>query len=217
MKFVLLFVFTLSLYASMQPTQVQKEKYLYPLGKKILQKECGELTKSHFDSFLALRNYIHTHCTLEERRYEDALVWYVWDKKNMHEASKKSVKFAYTKKDKCPVCGMFVYKYPKWVTMAVDAKGKRVYFDGVKDMMKYYFTHKDAVLQLYAQDYYSKKIIELHHAWLVLGSDLYGPMGEELIPFADKKEAQSFLFDHHGKKIVQLDQLDLAGIEALDE
>ena len=217
MKFLLLLFLFFSVYAASQPTQLQKQKYLYPLGKKIFHKECQELDGRHFDSFDALQRYIHTHCDLQEQRYEEALAWYLWDKNAIAPATKKPVQFHYTKKDKCPVCGMFVYKYPKWVTMARDAKGRELYFDGVKDMLKYYFTHEKDVLKLYAQDYYSKKIIELYNAWLVLGSDVYGPMGEEIIPFASKKEAQSFLLDHWGKRIVKLQQLDKKSVEALDE
>ncbi len=213
--FLLLVVFS-SFYAASLPSQVQKQKYLYPLGKEILQRECSELASKHFDSFHALHSYVHRHCNLGERRYEDALAWYVWDKQKLQTLSKKAITFHYTKKDKCPVCGMFVYKYPKWVAMARDTQGNELYYDGVKDMLKYYFNHHDN-LKLYAQDYYSKKIIELHNAWLVLGSDVYGPMGEEIIPFAKKKDAQSFLFDHHGKKIVRLQQLDKESVEAIDE
>ena len=41
-------------------------------------------------------------------------------------------------RDKCPVCGMFVAKYPDWTAEIVFSDGSVVYFDGVKDMMKYY-------------------------------------------------------------------------------
>ncbi len=34
---------------------------------------------------------------------------------------------------------MFVYKYPKWITQIVYKDGNRLSFDGVKDMMKFYF------------------------------------------------------------------------------
>ena len=41
--------------------------------------------------------------------------------------------------DKCPVCGMFVAKYPDFVDQIVFKDGTHAFFDGVKDMMKYYF------------------------------------------------------------------------------
>ena len=39
-------------------------------------------------------------------------------------------------------------------------------------------------------------------AFYVINSDVYGPMGEELIPFLTKEDAQTFLMDHKAKKIV---------------
>ena len=44
--------------------------------------------------------------------------------------------------DKCPVCGMFVAKYPDWTAEIIFSDGSVVFFDGVKDMMKYYFNLK---------------------------------------------------------------------------
>ena len=41
--------------------------------------------------------------------------------------------------DKCPVCGMFVAKYPDFVDQIIFKDGTHAFFDGVKDMMKYYF------------------------------------------------------------------------------
>ena len=43
-----------------------------------------------------------------------------------------------SRQDKCPVCGMFVYKYPDWVSEIIFKDGKTVFFDGPKDMFKYY-------------------------------------------------------------------------------
>ena len=40
---------------------------------------------------------------------------------------------------KCPVCGMFVSKYPKWVAQIKIKMDIYHYFDGVKDMMKFLF------------------------------------------------------------------------------
>ena len=218
MKKLLPLLLLLTLYCDAVPTKAQKLKYLYPLGEKIYNSACkGRLEKKDFHSYNETLKYIHTHCSLEEIRYEEALAWYLWDKKFLHIPVKKIGEFHYTKKEKCPVCGMFVYKYPKWVTMARTAHGKELYFDGVKDMLKYFFAHPEKKIRLYAYDYYSKKIIELDDAWLVLGSDVYGPMGEEIIPFAQKNEAESFSLDHNGKKIVRLQQLNKRSLEMLDE
>ncbi len=41
--------------------------------------------------------------------------------------------------DKCPVCGMFVAKYPDFVARIDFKDGSYAFFDGVKDMLKFYF------------------------------------------------------------------------------
>ena len=46
------------------------------------------------------------------------------------------------KKEKCPVCGMFVYKYPDWVGEIIFNDGSTAFFDGAKDLFKYYFDLK---------------------------------------------------------------------------
>ncbi|WP_263833812.1 nitrous oxide reductase accessory protein NosL [Sulfurospirillum oryzae] len=106
---------------------------------------------------------------------------------------------------KCPVCGMFVAKYPQWVAMA-DGE-KKFYFDGVKDMMKYYFSQKLSAEKLYVSDYYKLSKLQAQKAFYVMGSNVYGPMGSELIPFATQEEAQNFARDHNGQKIIGFDDI----------
>ena len=45
-------------------------------------------------------------------------------------------------KDKCPVCGMFVAKYPDWLAAVRFRDGSHVFFDGAKDMFKYLHDQK---------------------------------------------------------------------------
>ena len=51
----------------------------------------------------------------------------------------ESVKLKPDKQEKCPVCGMFVYKYPDWTAQVIFNDQSRFYFDGVKDLFKYVF------------------------------------------------------------------------------
>jgi len=112
-------------------------------------------------------------------------------------------------KERCPVCGMFVAKYPLWLATLTVESNKLLYFDGVKDMMAYYFTPVDygapadqIVSKIEVKDYYSQKWIDGKAAWFVLGSDMLGPMGHELIPFSSEAAAKNFLKDHHGTEIM---------------
>ena len=39
-------------------------------------------------------------------------------------------------REKCPVCGMFVARYPDWVAGIRFQDGSRALFDGAKDLFK---------------------------------------------------------------------------------
>ena len=57
---------------------------------------------------------------------------------NTNEVANQSSSLTIPKDTKCPVCGMFVAKYEKWIA-AIKTDKESFYFDGVKDMMKFYF------------------------------------------------------------------------------
>jgi len=140
-----------------------------------------------------------------------------------------TIKTNVSKKDKCPVCGMFVYKHPKWVAFIYyekDGKLKYLAFDGIKDMMKFYFepnkwgkykSIKSKIKKIIVRDYYSLKPILAKSAWYVVGSDVYGPMGNELIPLKTEAEAKNFMADHKGKKLLRFSEITKELVYKLDE
>ena len=122
---------------------------------------------------------------------------------------------------KCPVCGMFVAKYPKWATF-IEHDGKKHYFDGVKDMMKYYIFDGDFIYDrskisnMTVSDYYTLEEISAKEAFYVLDSDIFGPMGRELIAFKSEKSAKSFMLDHNGKSIILFNEINDKTLLTLD-
>ena len=127
-------------------------------------------------------------------------------------------------KAKCPVCGMFVSKYPKWAAVIGTADGGRHYFDGVKDMMKFYLQPDQfggpadaaALTLLQVTDYYTLAALDARGAWYVEGSNVYGPMGNELIPFATEEAARTFKEDHAGVRVLRFDEITVKLIRGLD-
>jgi len=111
--------------------------------------------------------------------------------------------------DKCPVCGMFVSKYPEWYSEIIFKDGSHALFDGSKDMFRYYLDIKkynpaknvNDIDSLYVMEYYSVKLIDARTAYYVVGSDIMGPMGKELVPFATEEDASVFTKDHKGRII----------------
>lgn len=129
-----------------------------------------------------------------------------------------------TPSDKCPVCGMFVAKYPDFLAEIIFSDGCYVLFDGVKDMMKYYFdlsqynpSKKTAdISAMWVTDYYTLEFIDGYEAYYVIDSNVYGPMGRELIPFKQEAEAKEFMKDHQGKSVLQFNNITKTLVKTLD-
>jgi nitrous oxide reductase accessory protein NosL len=127
-------------------------------------------------------------------------------------------------RDLCPVCGMVVSKYPAWIGTVVYKDGHAHHFDGAKDLFKYLFDvsryvkgHRvQDIVRIGVTEYYAVKRIDARIAWYVIGSDVLGPMGRELIPLASRADAEEFLHDHQGKRILRFEEVTRAVIDRLD-
>ncbi len=116
-------------------------------------------------------------------------------------------------KSKCQVCGMFVQRHPDWLATLEPATGEPLFFCGPKDLFKFLHfpqryrpqINREEAKGLHVKDYYSLQTIDGRKAFYVTGSDVRGPMGAELIPFAHRNEAEGFLQDHDGKKVLSFD------------
>jgi nitrous oxide reductase accessory protein NosL len=117
---------------------------------------------------------------------------------------------------------MFVAKYPAWISKIIYKNGEKQYFDGVKDMLVYYFNPEkygaakdNPIAEMLVQDYYSLTPFDAKKAFYVVGSDVYGPMGHEYIPFSSPEAAEAFKKDHHGKEILTLDKVTSEHVESM--
>lgn len=124
-------------------------------------------------------------------------------------------------RDLCPVCGMMVSKYPNWVATIAYKDGHAHHFDGAKDMLKFWHApakyaagHKrEDMAAIWVTDFYNLKPMDARKAFYVIGSDVLGPMGHEFVPLASREDAEDYLKDHKGKKILRFDEIssDLTG------
>ena len=129
-----------------------------------------------------------------------------------------------TEKDKCPICGMFVYKYPDWLAQIIFKDGSVRFFDGPKDLFKYYLNiqehdpgkNRQLVAAVFVREYYDLQFIDARKARFVVGSDVYGPMGHELIPLATLDDARVFMKDHKGRKILLFEKITPQMVRTLD-
>lgn len=211
----------------------KKKKKIYPMGKKIFTKMCdSDIDPVNYNSINKLKYAMKNEklCHPLKKKQLQAAALYLWEVKRFGNLGKIDGKIKVEKNEKCLVCGMFVYKYPKWATQIFykDLDTQKHYsFDGVKDMMKFYLNprewgkhkvkSKDDINKILVTDYYSQTAIDAIKAYYVIGSDIYGPMGDELIPFENEEDAKTFYMDHKGTKVLMFKDITLEVVHKFDE
>ncbi len=198
-------------------------------GEKVALKLCDENKLSQIKSkqLHAILQQIETikPCIALNTRNKEALAYFLMAGQSENLTDVKG-EMDVPKAVKCPVCGMFVSKYPKWAARIEIAAKKDItekhYFDGVKDMMKFYIFDIDfpydrnSIRHIEVTDFYTLKAIDARKAFYVVGSDVFGPMGNELIPFLTKEAAENFMIDHRGEKIISFDDITPKLVMGLD-
>jgi len=183
-------------------------------GKKIFESMCDTNNLKKFNSVGEAKQYLTDNnvCKNLNAQMLQSVSIYLY---NPILGNDKSNTLEIPKDAKCPVCGMFVSKFPKWASKIETTNGHTHYFDGVKDMMKFYFNSakyghnhtKNEMSKIGVTDYYSLELIDARNAFYIVGSNIYGPMGEELIPFKDEIQAKKFMTDHFGKKLLKFEEI----------
>jgi copper chaperone NosL len=128
-------------------------------------------------------------------------------------------------RDTCPVCGMHVAPYPAWAATLVWDDGTALHFDGAKDLFKFlahlprYAPRRQArqIRELAVTEFYDVKRIDARAAFYVIGSDVMGPMGHELVPLATRADAEEFLRDHRGKRMLRFAEVTPALLGQVDD
>ena len=118
-------------------------------------------------------------------------------------------------KDRCPVCGMLVSPYLDWIAQARHGDGRTVFFDGCKDLFKYLLSldqhtlekRRSSVAAVFVTNYYDGEIVAARTALFVVGSNVMGPMGPELVPHRSYVAAEDFMRDHDGRRILRFDEV----------
>ena len=193
-------------------------------GEKVALKLCDESKLSQIKSKkleVILQELDRVKpCITINKRNKEALAYFLMAGSSEALANVKG-QMEVPKEAKCPVCGMFVTKYPKWAALITENANIH-YFDGVKDMMKFYIFDIDfpydrsKITNIEVTDFYTLKAIDAKKAFYVVGSDVFGPMGNELIPFLTKDAAQNFLSDHGGEQIILFDAITPKLVMGLD-
>ncbi|WP_024953825.1 nitrous oxide reductase accessory protein NosL [Sulfurospirillum arcachonense] len=205
-----------SLHVKQKQMREVYKKRAYPMGKKLYEKRCPkDIDIEEFLEISDLKEVLQQRCDLKDETYLHATAVYLWDVKREGGVVAQESKIHVHEDEKCPICGMYVYKYPRWAAQ-IYYVDKHYSFDGVKDLMKYYFEHQKGITKILVSDYYSQHAIDGYKAYYVIGSDKYGPMGHELIPFINLEDAKNFMRDHKGKKLLKFDKVTQEDVTKLD-
>jgi nitrous oxide reductase accessory protein NosL len=93
--------------------------------------------------------------------------------------------------------------------------GHAHHFDGAKDLFKFWFDppkyaaghSREQMTRIAVTDYYNLQPTDAKTALYVIGSDVLGPMGHEFVPLAGMADAEDFMKEHKGKRILRFDQI----------
>lgn len=118
---------------------------------------------------------------------------------------------------RCPVCGMYPARYPRWAGQLIFKDGAALFFDSplelfrfLHDMDRYHSGHgPEEVAQAYVTDAGNRQWVPVAEAYFVLGSRLSGPMrGPDLPAFASAEAAETFVAEQGGSWM-RLEQITL--------
>ena len=111
---------------------------------------------------------------------------------------------------RCPVCGMYPARRPRWAAQALYRDHAAHYFDSPVDLMQFlshmarYAAGRSAadVRSRWVTDSASGAWVALEQAWFVQGSDALGPMRcADLPAFGDRAQAAEFVRRHGGQAL----------------
>jgi copper chaperone NosL len=97
---------------------------------------------------------------------------------------------------------------------ATSTDGATLAFDSAKCLFRYRLAH-EGLRDAWVTDYYARTHRPITTAFFVVGSDVMGAMGADLVALSSREEAERFSREHHGTSILALDQVDRAVVDRL--
>ncbi|MGD9486925.1 MAG: nitrous oxide reductase accessory protein NosL [Calditrichaceae bacterium] len=118
----------------------------------------------------------------------------------------------------CANCGMKTNDYPVWEKTMVSADHGTEYFDSAKCMFTVLLDSAKApgqISEIITKDFVTSNEIDAREAYYVIGSDVMGPMGKDLVSFGSRNAAQTFVSEHGGDEVLAFDEVNMGVIQKL--
>ena len=116
---------------------------------------------------------------------------------------------------RCPVCGMYPARHPRWAAQIIFKEGASHYFDSPVDLFvflqrveRYNRGHTlDDVAVSYVTDFETGRSIDAKKAYFVYGSSAFGPMRNADLPAFSSRESAASLTRSQGGKVLLFNQI----------
>ncbi len=116
----------------------------------------------------------------------------------------------------CPVCNMKLEDSKLGPAAVVFKDGKVVGFDSAGDMFRYvlapvkYSISTANIKDVFVTVHETKKFVDAKQAFFVVGSDVQGSMGPDIVAFSKKEDAEKFSAEHKGKRVAAYSEVTAA-------
>lgn len=118
-------------------------------------------------------------------------------------------------RERCAQCGMYVEASGAFTTGATTAAGQAVVFDSPKCLFRWLARDAGAgATGTWVTEYFTRERRPSDDVFYVLGSDVTGPMGRDLVPVAPRDRAEAFAASHGGRVLGRAD-IDAEVVEGL--
>ena len=123
---------------------------------------------------------------------------------------------ALAQSDRCAHCGMRIAADSPFRTGATSASGGASSFDTPKCLFRWLQSSAGSgARDIWALDYYRRERRDATTLFLVLGSDVLGPMGHDLVPVEGRERADRFSSEHHGTRVLAFSEITPAIVDPL--
>jgi|GEM_PF-902086 len=102
---------------------------------------------------------------------------------------------------RCAGCGMRVTRGEAFSSGATEANGHEVMFDAPKCMFRWLSQHTDA-RDAWCTEHLTRTQRLAAELTFVMGSDIDGPMGHDLVPVDTRAHAEALMRSHHGTQLL---------------
>lgn len=115
---------------------------------------------------------------------------------------------------RCKLCGMRIDPASPWRTDIVEADGEVTSYDAPRCALAVFTRNGGQGKTLRVQDYYDRRTLDAKDVRFLLGGDVLGPMGPDLVP-VDPSRASKFIQDHGAERALRIDEITPAILERL--